>query len=414
MDNNGFHNTKLPIIRLPVLIAGFLIFLVCVSSPVQATEAWKTQTVDTNATIDGESSIALNSNNNPQISYSAKLSGDRENSSLMFAAWNGSGWTTQTIDSAFNVGTSSLAIDSSDKPHIAYRLNTGASSSLKYASWNGSTWDIQVVESSSSGMWPSLVIDQNGSPHISYFDKVLKYASWTGSTWDIQIVDSTEGAGVHSSLALDSKGNPHISYYYDPPQEGYNIRGAVKYSYWTGSNWTIQTIASDVYAAYPSLALDSAGNPHVSFANSSLKYASWTNNTWVIQTVNPASNVYYTTSLALDTEDNPHITYASREKTVNLKYTYLDNLNWTTQNVGFLGRGSGSLALDSTNNPHISYTEEHYGNSIKGDLIYVTSAEKPNLSSSIPEFPPAMLFVFFATFLFVAAIVRRRRIESIS
>ncbi len=83
------------------------------------------------------------------------------------------------------------------------------------------TWSIQNVDSAGDvGYWASLALDSSGNPHISYFyiplgggDGNLKYARWTGSAWDIQTVESGAAGIMYSSLALDSGGNPHISYY---------------------------------------------------------------------------------------------------------------------------------------------------------------------------------------------------------
>ena len=56
-----------------------------------------------------------------------------------------------------------------------------------------------------------------------------------GSAWDIQTVDSTQYSGEYSSIALDSSGNPHISYF-----DGYE--GNLKYA----------GIGQEVYGAYKS------------------------------------------------------------------------------------------------------------------------------------------------------------------
>jgi hypothetical protein len=58
----------------------------------------------------------LDSHDLPRISYF-----DAANSNLKYALWNGSSWTSQTVDSLFNVGwCSSLALDLDDRAHISY------------------------------------------------------------------------------------------------------------------------------------------------------------------------------------------------------------------------------------------------------------------------------------------------------
>lgn len=127
---------------------------------------------------------------------------------------------------------------------------------------NSIIWDIQTVDSA-------------GNPHISYCEDVcgagnLKYARWIGSEWHIQTVDSVGVVGWSTSLVMDSGGNLHIAYCH--------TTAGVKYAGWTGSGWNIQTVTS---GSQPSLKLNSAGNPHISYYNcgdanccvSDLKYA---------------------------------------------------------------------------------------------------------------------------------------------
>ena len=113
-----------------------------------------------------------------------------------------------------------------------------------------------------------------------------------------------------NSLALDSSGNPHISYYDATNND-------LKYASWNGASWNIQIVDSAENVGYAnSLALDSSGNPHISYmrydANSNLhylEYAHWTGSAWSIETVDSAGWDGLCTSIAVDSSGNPHISY---------------------------------------------------------------------------------------------------------
>jgi hypothetical protein len=112
--------------------------------------------------------------------------------------------------------------------------------------------------------------------------------------------------GNTPSLALDSKGNPHISYFY-----GEN--NVLKYASWTGSAWVLQTVDSTgKVGMYSSLALEKNGNPCISYfdqLNNDLKYAKWAGSAWTLQIVESTGNLGMYTSLALDKNGNPCISY---------------------------------------------------------------------------------------------------------
>ncbi|MDH5691148.1 MAG: hypothetical protein OEY81_06965, partial [Candidatus Bathyarchaeota archaeon] len=139
--------------------------------------------------------------------------------------------------------------------------------------------------------------------------------------------------------------------------------------------WDIQTVDSEgVVGSYSSMALDSSGNPHISYldnTNEALKYARWTGSTWEIQTVDTKGDVYGYSSMALDSSGNPHISYRIYIKSVlvdlitgkpsweegNLKYARWTGSSWAIQTVDseeYVDLGLYmSMVLDFSGNPHI-------------------------------------------------------------
>ncbi|MFH2071111.1 MAG: hypothetical protein ABIJ11_07930 [Elusimicrobiota bacterium] len=241
------------------------------------------------------------------------------NSGFLWAGWN-----VQTVDSAGYVGHyTSIALDTNNYPHISYGDSTNWD--LKYAKWTGTSWSIQTVDSAGSvGYLTSIALDTNNYPHISYWDITngdLKYAKWTGASWSTQTVDSAGDVGHDTAIALDTNNYPHISYW-DIANDD------LKYAKWTGTSWLVQTIDSvgDVgwsSSYYTSIALDTNNYPHISYwdiANDDLKYAKWTGSSWDVQTIDSsAGDVGHDTAIALDTNNEPHISYYDN-KNYDLKY----------------------------------------------------------------------------------------------
>lgn len=309
---------------------------------------WSLSTVDSSGNVGGSPSLALDDADNPHISYS-----DSSNNDLKYARWTGSAWATEVVDSAGGEFTS-LALDAAANPHISY----SSGREYKYAPWTDAAWDSQTIDTAGAPVtgYTSLTLDAAGAPHISYCRDGLGYAYWTGSGWSTETV--WQGICDNTSLALDAAGNPHISYT-DNFYSVYKNAHLLNYAHWTGSSWAIETVDhTSVSPLSSSLALDRAGNPHISYdASGDLKYARRTGSGWAIKTVDSQGNVGQDSSLALDRDGNPHISYYDASN-ADLKYARHEGDHWVIETVDS-GKDTGrytSLALDSKGRPHISYS----------------------------------------------------------
>ena len=94
---------------------------------------WEISIVDSAIVSWMYTSLALDSNNNPHISYIGP--------GIKYAYWDGN-WHTERVDGG--EGCASIALDSNDNPHISYYDNRGY---LKYAHWDG-TWHTKTVDNS--------------------------------------------------------------------------------------------------------------------------------------------------------------------------------------------------------------------------------------------------------------------------
>ncbi|MCW4025278.1 MAG: hypothetical protein NWF01_09630 [Candidatus Bathyarchaeota archaeon] len=252
-------------------------------------------------------------------------------------------WTIQTVQQG-QTAWLSLALDANDFPCIG--------NGDIYATWNGSNWTTQFIDSSRSFYGDSfLVLDVQGIPHVCCSSSSgLKYAILNGSTWVIQTVDLD---GIYPSLVLDKAGNPHVSY-----QDRENL--LLKYAVWNGSEWSIEVIDSTDIADSSCIALDSMGYPHICYSggvNGTLRHAFWNGSAWVVEDV--VSERAWSISLKVDAQDNLHLCYTVSGDQRGLKYAILSSSEWVVQMVDPAG-WAASLALDKSGVPCIAYEDTSF------------------------------------------------------
>jgi hypothetical protein len=282
---------------------------------------WHIETVDGIGYVGSGTSISLDSNDRPHISYH-----DLSNSQLKYANRTGGFWLHVSIGKAGGPGLhTSIALDSGDRPHMSYQYYP--SYDVRYASYTGSSWLIETADwAYDIGGYTSIALDNSDRPHISYHESAngwLKYAKRNESVWNTEIADSTQSAGDYSSIALDGNDYPHISYYNADP---YN---ELKYARWDGSAWNIEVVDSgNRVGKFTSIALDGDDFPHITYldsTNGDLKYARWDGSAWNIETVDSDGDVGWFSSIDLDNQDKPHISYFDWTNS-NLKYATKANL----------------------------------------------------------------------------------------
>jgi hypothetical protein len=289
------------------------------ATPSRIGPGWVILPLDTVGNVGEGPSIAFGSTGGPHISYYERGL-DPTNVTIKHVAWNGTAYVTEKIDNSYaGVGGTSIALDSSDNPRISY-YGGPYLGDLKYASWDGAIWSIETVDSTeTTGMASSLKLDSNGFPHISYLNSTggpqLNYAYWTGATWSIEAISGTNNV-LGPSLVLDSNDYPCISYHDD-------LSNDLEYVRWNGTAWSFETVDSGLdVGLFSSLALDWLDRPHIAYYDrhwENLKYARWFGGEWIIEVVDHVGDVGWAPSLALDSEGKPHISYYDSDAG-NLKY----------------------------------------------------------------------------------------------
>ena len=120
----------------------------------------------------------------------------------------------------------SLAIDTQDRPHVAWLEvdpNDSSAGSVKYSVLDGGSWNMETVDASianlniSSGRKQvSLVLDGNDQPRIAYGEQQsINYAARTGGVWNTTILASSD-TDLYNGLVilrLNSLEQPTIAFF---------------------------------------------------------------------------------------------------------------------------------------------------------------------------------------------------------
>jgi len=319
---------------------------------------WTIQVADPTHVFDDDSdhALAVGSDGSMYIAYGGK------NLYLAKKMPGSTDWVIEVVDSSSQVGYyASLALDSDNNPHISYQDR--ANYELKYARYDGSSWHIEVAGSQGGYLatGTSIALDSNNRPHIAYFDRYtdrLYYAHFNGTAWQYSTIATLTNAWdsyLHPSIVLDSNDLPHVvlCHYW------YNVLHNLKHYFFNGSTWDNQTILSGA-GFFPSMTIDNNDHIHISYRgtggsnNAGLGYGVYDGSTWQTADITPGTDIIACTAITVDKNNNPHIGYFDANTGGGLKHAEYDGSDWQFSIVSFDSGKNTSIVADSNNDIHIN------------------------------------------------------------
>jgi PKD repeat protein len=334
---------------------------------------WNSTIIDTNGMYN---SITIDKSGYPHIAYYQTGNSETDNPKLKYTYKDKTGWHKEIVDSvAAGAGFYvSLALDSLNYPHLVYGEVFGPDSTdkLKYAYKDANGWHIIILTENSYISYINMVLYKD-QPRISFYNDSannglgeLQYMYKSSTNWVIENVTPKSSGGRWNSLAIDSTGNPRISYYdiYSGP-----VQGSLRYAERTSEGvWKTAIVDGNMIdklnvGMWNSIALDTLGNPHISYnvnsgGGGSLKYAYWNGTQWITETVSSLKSSC--SKLVLNKANSPIIVYQDIT-TGNFEYAYQEGSKWIINNIDTV-EGVGqwiSLTLNSSGIPNVSYATSH-------------------------------------------------------
>lgn len=188
--------------------------------------------------------LIIDKDGNPVIFYYADLKpnlSDPDTKGLRVAYRQSDGtWNREWVETGFEVGGISAAIDSKGNPGVAYYVageytdDSGMShrECLRYSSKSSGSWKAALVdESTLCGKYCSLAFDASGNPAVAYYSmqnnsgsltiRDLMFTRSDGAAWVKETVASTGDIGNYNTLWFDDAGGANICSYSNTDQTIY-------------------------------------------------------------------------------------------------------------------------------------------------------------------------------------------------
>jgi hypothetical protein len=215
----------------------------------------------------------------------------------------------------------------------------------------------------------SLAFDASNRVHLAYYGgdaHELHYAVLQADqSWDDALIDNLDDyTGESCALALDTSGNPHISY-------NANHHREQRYASYDGSTWTIRTLASHintkVYGA--GIAILGNGEPVLAYIDSyHLFYGAQATFGSVLQPFDFGFASSQGGCQLITKPTGTPVLIANGPNYDSLRYMEFTGLDWRAQWVLLPGRqefnifpNQHGLATDNAGQPHLFYVDTNTG-----------------------------------------------------
>lgn len=237
---------------------------------------WKADTFETYGAeplfINGD--IAIDCHDRIWVIYSSvQQTGDDDY--VVVACKDSIGWTRDTVDTG-SCHSHSIATDSEGNPHIVFDSYDPPYiwRFAFYGYYDGSSWMKEFIDTVSNNHC-SVDLDSDGTPHISYYHFGMpgRQDIWYTTKPDVWLYDEVDNTNSSwfwtTSISVGPDGLPGIAYT-DP-----RIDEALKYAYFDGRDWNIDTLEAygGICNSQKALDKDSLGQPYVVYA--------WAYKTWI-------------------------------------------------------------------------------------------------------------------------------------
>ncbi len=285
-----------------------------------------------------------------------------QNETIHIASWDEAGWTFEDTGIE-RPELMAIALSPDDGPMLSINP-PGSTGDLLVASSGPGGWETEYVETD-EGIelifgHGDLQFAPDGTPNLLYLYSPsagirVMHNAWNGAQWDSTWV--TDYGNSNYSLALDSAGEPHITLF----DTHFSRQGA---------SWT--DVPFDVSSQFADLEIDAMDRPHVCRRKTGpddvgpTLYHYVLDGTWQAEAVDDTNRAGETCSVKLDSADRPHITYCSSctgdfDTTLtvgfdDIRHAWRDGDQWHISTVTEFGWAKLlSSFVDSEDRAHVLY-----------------------------------------------------------